>query len=249
VLPLIYYIANKGGQKMVNFIICDDNKIIAKKVENIIDKIMFKNKIAYRKHLFYDYDNSFIKIIDNPLPSKIYVLDIETPSGSGIDMARKIRDKDMNSIIIFMTVHEELAYTILRNEFMFLSFINKYDDFDSKILSVLKKAIEASGKKLALRIEDCGILYKIPLKDILYITRDSVERKAIIKTEYSEFKINRTIVELLALLDDRFKLSHRACIVNLERIRVADFKKNIIIFDNNEKINLITKGFKKEVEK
>jgi two-component system response regulator AgrA len=198
---------------------------------------MFKNKIAYHKHIFYDYDNSFIKIIDTPIPSKIYVLDIETPSGSGIDIARRIRDKDMNSIIIFMTIHEELAYTILRNEFMFLSFINKYDDFDNKIMVALKKAIEASGKKLALKLEDCGILYKIPLKDILYITRDSVERKVIIKTDYTEFKINGSIAELLELLDERFKLSHRACIVNLERIRMADFKKNIIIFDNNERIN------------
>lgn len=233
---------------MINFIVCDDNKNLAKKVENIIDKIMFKNHISYRKYLFYDYDKKFIEIIDEPLPSKVYILDIETPSGSGIDMARRIRDKDMNSIIIFMTVHEELGYTILRNEFMFLSFINKYDDFEKKIASAIKKALEASGRKIALRIEDCGVLYKIPLKDILYITRDSVERKVIVKTDYTEFKISRTFAELQELLDERFKASHRACIVNLERIRVADFKKNTIIFDNNERINLITKGFWKEVK-
>ncbi len=233
---------------MVNFIICDDNKEMVKKVEDIIDKIMFKNKIGYRKHIFYDYDSKFVKEIDNRLPSKIYILDIETPSGSGIDIARKIRNNDMNSIIIFMTIHEELGYVILRNEFMFLSFINKYDDFETKMSSSLKKAIETLGKKIALKIEDGGIIYKIPLKDILYITRDSVERKAIIKTDYTEFKINRTITELQELLDDRFKLSHRACIVNVERIRIADFKKSLIIFDNNERINLITKAFKKEVK-
>jgi len=233
---------------MINFIICDDNKEIVKKVENIIDKIMFKNKIGYRKHVFYDYDSRFIKEIDNHHPSKIYILDIETPSGSGIDMARKIRSNDMDSIIIFMTIHEELGYVILRNEFMFLSFINKYDDFENKLSFALKKGIETLGKKIALKIEEGGIIYKIPLKDILYITRDSVERKAVIKTDYTEFKINKTITELQTLLDDRFKLSHRACIVNVERIRVADFKKNIIIFDNNESTNLITKAFKKEVK-
>ena len=35
-------------------------------------------------------------------------------------MARKIREKDMESVIIFLTGHEELGMTILKDELFFL---------------------------------------------------------------------------------------------------------------------------------
>ena len=53
---------------------------------------------------------------------RIYLLDIETPSASGIDIARKIRKHDIESMIIFITGHEELGDVVLKNNTMFLSF-------------------------------------------------------------------------------------------------------------------------------
>ena len=118
---------------MINFILCDDDPIILKEVKHIIDSYMMKNNLAYKIHLFGDYDEKFIDIMKKPLSNKIYILDIETPSRSGIDVARNIRVDDVNSVIIFLTVHEELGLTILKNELMFLSFINKYDDHKKRM--------------------------------------------------------------------------------------------------------------------
>ena len=61
---------------MLNFIICDDDLIYRKKVENLIDKYMMKNQIEYKKYLFDDYDKSFMDIVKQELPFKIYILDI-----------------------------------------------------------------------------------------------------------------------------------------------------------------------------
>ena len=99
---------------MVNFIICDDNQEIVNKVGHIVDEEMMKNQISYKKHVFNDYDSKFTKIVESKIPCKIYILDIETPTSSGIDIARMIRDIDMESVIIFLTSHDELGYTVLK---------------------------------------------------------------------------------------------------------------------------------------
>lgn len=234
---------------MVNFIVCDDNKAVRTNVVNIIDKLMMKNQLAYKTHVFDEYDESFYKIMKTKNSSKIYVLDIETKNSSGIDIARKIREKDIDSIIIFLTSHDELGYTILKSEFLFLSFICKFDNYEDKLESALKKALKILGKKNIIRFENQGALYTIPADDILYITRDSIERKCVISTDYAQFKINKTLTEMLEMLDGRFKKSHRACIVNMDRVRVIEHHKRRIIFDNTSTTDLLSSNFKKEVGK
>lgn len=231
---------------MVSFIVCEDNQIINKNIVNRIDMVMMKNKIPYKKHVFEDYNKSFMKLIDTKLPNKIYILDIETPSASGIDIVRKIRENDLNSIIIFLTAHDELGYTILKQEFMFLAFICKFDDYLGKLEKAIKKALKVVGQKRVLSFSDHGIIYNLPFDDITYITRDSVDRKCIIKTDYSEFKVSKSLTELFEQLNDNFKFSHRACIVNMERIRVIDKRNRVITFDNKETIDLMNDDFKKE---
>ena len=232
---------------MVSFVVCEDNQIVNKNIVDTIDKLMMKNKIRYKKYVYNDYNASFMKLIDSKLPNKIYILDIETPSASGIDIVRKIRETDLNSIIIFLTAHDELGYTILKQEFMFLAFICKFDDYLGKLEKSIRKALKVVGQKRVLSFSDHGIIYNLPFDDIIYITRDSVDRKCIIKTDYSEFKVRKSLRELFEQLNNNFKFSHRACIVNMERVRTIDKRNRIITFDNKETIDLMNDEFKKEV--
>jgi len=163
---------------MVNFIVCDDNKEDVKKVTDIIDNVMMSNELGYKKHIYYDYNEKFDQeIIQSKLPNKIYILDIQTTSRSGIDVARDIRKHDVNSIIIFLTGFNELGMNILNDELMILTFINKLDNSQERLRSALKKALGILDVKNILRFNDHGVIYTIPSEDILYITRDSVERK------------------------------------------------------------------------
>lgn len=230
---------------MVSFIICDDNKKINQSINEIVDQTMMKNKIPYRKMSFLDYNAEFMHVMNDKLPNKIYILDIETPTTSGIDIVRRIREKDFNSIIIFLTSHDELGYTILKQEFMFLAFICKFDDYKNKLAQAIKKALQIVGQKRILNINDKGVVYNIPMDDILYITRDSVDRKCVIKTEYTEFRVNKSLTAIFDELSDKFKYSHRACIVNMKRVRIIDKKNKEIVFDTKTKIDLINDEFKK----
>jgi len=232
---------------MINVIICDDNEKDRNYVSKIVKDYMVKNKVEYNLHLYEDYNKRFYSILDRKIPFKIYLLDIETPSKSGIDVAREIRRKDVDSVIIFLTAHEELGNIVLKNDLMFLSFINKFDDFENRLNNSLKKSLELLKHKNVIRFSDRNTLYTINISDILYITKESFERKTIIKTDYAEFKVNKSLADIIEMLDDRFIRTHRACYINSDRKVKIDKSKRIIMFDNGETIDLLSDKYKKEV--
>lgn len=232
---------------MINFILCEDNKNINKKVCDIIDKEMMKNKLAYKKHTFFDYDSSFFNIMTDGIPAKIYILDIETPSASGIDIARRIREFDIDSIIIFLTSHNELGSVLLKDELMFLTFICKFDDMEKRLISAIKNSIKMLGVRQAIRFIDHGILYTIPLNSIFYITTDTTTRKSVVVTDCNQFFVSKTFNEITSMLDDRFKQTHRACFVNMNKVIKIDKKNNTILFENNVKIDLLSDKYKRGI--
>ena len=232
---------------MINFIICDDVKQYRDMVEHIVDSFMMKNKIEYKTHVFEDYDSEFVKIVESKLSFKIYILDIETPTKSGIDIARLIRNKDVDSVLIFLTGHQELGHVVMKNDFLFLSYINKFDDCEQRLKKSLDKALQLLKVKSIIRFKDNGVIYTIPQDDILYITRDSVERKCIIITDYSEFKVGKTLNELEEIVNDNFIKTHRACLMNSKRILSFSKSQKEVVFDNGMTSDLISTRFNKEL--
>jgi len=224
---------------MINFIICEDNITDRDLTERIVTKYMMKNEIDYKIHLFDDYDNKFMKMINSKIPFKVYILDIQTPSGSGIDIARIIRNKDVNSVIIFLTGHDDLSKVVAKKDFLFLTFINKFDNSEQRLNQALGKMLQVLGARKSIRFKDGGVLYTIALDDILYIVKDSVERKSVIKTDYSEFRLH--------FLDDRFRITHRACIVNTKRIVSYNKPRRLITFDNGETVDIVSTRFEGEL--
>lgn len=232
---------------MINFIICDDIPKYRIMIKNIIDKYMMRNKMEYKTHIFEDYDNQFMEIVNSKLSFKIYILDIETPSYSGIDIARIIRKRDVDSILIFLTGHQELSPVIMKNDFLFLSFINKFDNCENRLYSVLDKALKMLKVRKTIRFKDSTIQYSIPLDDILYITRDSIERKCIIVTDYNEFKVGKSLNEIRQMLNENFIKTHRACYINKNRVSSYNKTKRTVTFDNGMTNNLISTRFNEEL--
>lgn len=232
---------------MINFIVCDDIIKDREMIKNIISKYMMKNKLEYKTHIFSDYDDSFIEIVKTKLPFKIYILDIETPTRSGIDVARIIRHKDVDSVLIFLTGHQELSEIVMKNDFLFLSFINKFDNCELRLTKAIDKALKMFKIKKTIRFKDNGILYSIPIDDILYITRDSIDRKCIIVTDYNQFKVGKNLNELEEMVTENFIKTHRACLMNKKRITSFNKSKRIVTFDNGMQSDLVSTRFDKEL--
>ena len=88
-----------------------------------------------------------------------------------------------------------------------------------------------------------SIIYTLGTNNILYIWRDK-DWKCTIKTTSNEFTVSKTLVELYELLDESFEYSHRACIVNTDRIELYNKKEHIILFDTVDTTNLVSNRFK-----
>ena len=232
---------------MINIILCEDNIKDRKTTIKIVKEFCKKRKVDYKIHLHEDYNDNFYKSIKKPMEFKIYLLDIETPSRSGIDVAREIRKNDVDSIIIFLTAHEELGNIVLKDDLMFLSFINKFDNFEKRLPLSLNKALKLLKRKQVIKVFDKNISYIIDIDSILYIMKDSFERKTVIKTDYSEIKVSKSLIEIRNMLDDRFIQTHRACYINDDRKTKIDLKNKIITFDNGVTIDLISDKYKKGV--
>lgn len=231
---------------MINFVVCDDEKEFRNKISLIINKLLMKDNIEYEVHEYGTYNKDFDNFINNNMSSKIYILDIEMKNSiSGIDIARKIRKNDWNSVIIMVTSHSELGYEALKAQIMLLDFISKFDECEKNLENVLKKAIAKVDSKKVIQFQNSGITHRLYLEDILYVTKDTVDRKCIIKTTYNEFAVNKTMNEMIEELGPNFYLSHRSCLVNKEKIKTVNWKDNIIYFNNGQSIDLLARDKKK----
>ncbi|MDD4053334.1 MAG: LytTR family DNA-binding domain-containing protein [Bacilli bacterium] len=233
---------------MLHFIVCDDNITVRENINMIITKLMLPTDIEYKTIFFENYDKNFAEFIDQKIGKKIYVLDVELGSQSGIDIARRIRKNDWESIIIILTAHYELAYDAFKNRLMLLDFISKFDNYEQNLYDTLKIALKAFNVKKTLYFKFNRVSYKIDFADILYIVKDTAKRNVIIKTFSNEYNVNLNLTEVSEMLTDSFIRTHRACIINGDNVKKIDFKKNTITFVNNEKISLLSKMYKKEVK-
>lgn len=232
---------------MFNVIMCDDNKRDLQKVYNVVTNYMDNHDYKYEKYIFNDYDDSFMDIVNKKIPFKIYILDIETKSRSGIDVAREIRKKDVDSAIVFLTGHNDLGLEVLNEDIPFTAFINKFVNCENRLKKCLKNIIRKVSRNRILKIQDGCSLYTINIDSIIYITKDSYERKTIIVTDSEEFRLNKSLNFIKELLDDNFVQTHRACIINRNRTVKIDFANKLILFDNQNKIDLISNKYRKEV--
>lgn len=180
----------------------------------------------------------------------IYV-DESSLNGEAKEIHKKpsIINETKESAIIFLTAHDECGYTVLKSCINFLTFISKFDDYEKRLGIAIKEAFKFLNVKKTLTFVEHNVTYNITVSNILYITKDTVNRKSVIVTDNNTHKTYMTISELLKKLSPMFVQSHRSCIVNKERIEKINKNKNIIIFDNGMKIDLLSDSYKKGLMK
>lgn len=236
---------------MVNFIIYEDDKNTRKSYISIIIKIMGNRQDQYSIIELEKYDSKVSKAL-SMIGKKIYILDVEVPGKSGLDLAREIREiGDWDSQIIIVTNHDSLQQTAFTSRLLTLDFISKF----SNPLEELKKSLIASyiivTKDQALKIQYDGEFYQFYYNDILYIKKeaDDIDTKVVL-TDGSTKSINIRLKEIEEKLksDPRFFRTHRGCIVNIFKIKSVDFGAGIINF-GKIKINLLSRDKKKEFKK
>ena len=237
---------------MLKFIVCEDNKNQLSNVILLLNKIMMKYNFDYKIYKFAGYTKELHNLINDKSDQKIYILDVELPETSGLEIASEVRENDWNSIIIFLTAHKEFRDDVFYSRLLALDYIPKnqlsYDRLRDTINVVLNKVSENQFYTFKYGSNT----YRLKYSDILYIEKVQSNRKCLIITESGEeYEVSDTITNILEQLGKSFYKTHKSCIVNVTKIKHIDTVDNIITFKNGVKTDLLSmrnrKGLKEYV--
>lgn len=236
------------GCMLYNIVICDDNlndlNIITEKISNYFDQ---QKNIYFKIYSFNDYNNKFIDFIyNNRLTNLIYLLDIETPSGDGFDIARTIKRFDANIPIIYITGHHEKHINKALKSCDMDGYINKFNNLENELIEKFDKILAEKGKKYIFHIKGNNVTYILNVKNINCFTTD-IDRKNQIRIIGNYYpNIHLSIRSLYIQLDSRFIKTHQSCIVNLDNVKEFDIKNKIIYFKDKSHTDLISRNFFKK---
>ena len=235
---------------MINFVICDDNQNFATKLKQTVENYMMNYDLETKYYMFNDYGKNFKQTVDNLSGFNVYLLDIETKNGSGLDATRYIREEldDWNSVIILITAHNELKYEAFGNRLFLLDFINKFDNYENKLKEDLERMLKNyDNRGKCLTFEFNRVIKKIDFRHIIIITKEKDSKRCIITTTYGDCVIYNSINNILKLLDNRFIKINRGAIVNIDQISEYDSTENKITFKNGTITYDISRDYKKKV--
>lgn len=233
---------------MIKFIICEDNLDTLERTSQTVTKSMMKYDIEYKVYKFPKYTNELKKLINENGNVKIYILDVELPGISGLEIASEIREDDDDSIIIFATAHPDYRDDIFYSRLSAIDYIPKQQLYQERLQNTIECVIDKKYKNKSISIiskhNHCKILYK----EINYIEKCQMQNKCIIHLVDGETKeVITSITKMKEQLGNTFFQTHKSCLVNLKNIKNIDYSNCIITFQNGDKTTLFAVATKKEL--
>lgn len=234
---------------MIKFILCDDNKDALDIANKAVTKAMMNYDIEYKVFKFARYDEKLKEQIKDELNTKIYILDIELPGISGLEIASEIRGMEDDSIIIFVTAHPECKNDIFYSRLEAIDYISKYYRYEERIEETIKHILNKKYRNNTFSFTYNHVHNKLLYKEITYIEKEPLQNRCIIHLMNKDKKtIAKTILNIKKELGTMFFQTHKSCLVNIDNIKVIDYKNYTIYFKNGDSVNLLSFEARKELK-
>ena len=227
---------------MIRFIIVDDQEEEIKHIKGLLNQVITDNMEI---KAFTKITKELEAEIQNGDVHKVYILDIELGNKvSGITVAKLIRSTDYESEIIFITNHDKMFESAHRAIYEVFDFIEKFHEFDKRFKKDIKEILKRNfdNKMFIYKANNADL--SIYYREILYIYRETNERKLVIVTKNNKYRITLSIKEVAKLLDERFIKCHRSCIVNKDKVEEKNYKEGYFTLNTGEKVYLLSKKYR-----
>lgn len=235
---------------MLQIVVCEDNPVSLNNLAGMIERVLKRNQIN-GKIVCKATDVVTVENYIKHNEANLFFLDIDLKTKeNGYNLAEKIRENFINAYIVFVTCHfEYVLHAFKVQSFDFLAKPVTVDVIEQCLLRVYKYYLAAAEcsmhKDKCIDIKSGSILYKIKIKDIVYIER--LGFKTIIYTVQSVINCYMTLETLEKMLqEDHFIRCHKSYIVNKLFIREIHFKEKLILFETGQKCCIGPK-YKKEL--
>ncbi len=224
---------------MLKIAICDDSRTDVEMLECAFDKLQ-QYTIEYDVYFSGEELLKYYTLHEEVY--HLYIFDIEMPQLNGLELAKKIREKDAKALFVFLTSYTKYVMDVF--DVITFDYISKPITVE-KLESVLLKAM----RYLNLIKQDFVFQFRknqfrVSCGDILYFEKKG--RQAVIHTNSETYKTNMTTEELWKQLDDKvFSHIHVSYIINIGHIKAIDGDEVIL---DNEKRFLIARSHKQSLK-
>lgn len=213
---------------MLNFVLCDDNLNIVKKLKEMLEILFFKNDIDAQVSFFTDDPEEILQYEKEHIVD-VLILDINLNSSiSGIDLAQKIRKNNKKVYIIFSTGH--LEYSLLAYSVKTFDYLPKPITLErlEVTLNRLLDDLSNNSTKEFIQLNKKTIINE---KEINYIKRDGM--KLIFCTNNGDYESYSSFSKIKSTLPSNFVRCHKSYIANTENILDININNNKINFGND----------------
>jgi len=213
---------------MLNFVLCDDNLNIVKKLKEMLETLFIKKDIDAKVGFYTDNPKNVLEYEEKNFVD-VLILDINLNSNiSGIDLAKEIRKRNKKVYIIFSTGHLEyslVAYSV--KTFDYLPKPLTFERLEITLDRLLDDLSNNSSKKF-IKINNKTIINE---NEISYIKKDGM--KLIFCTGSGNYETYSSFNKIESLLPGNFVRCHKSYIANTESIQNINTNNNTILFNND----------------
>ena len=120
---------------MINFIVVTESLLYSSLIEDKIDSTLFKSNLEYKIYLFNSYNENFFKLTFSNIENKVFIFDLDCKD-NGFDIAKKIRNNDKLSEIIFIGSYNKDYNIIFIHNYIVIYFIHNFNKHGQKKINV-----------------------------------------------------------------------------------------------------------------
>lgn len=155
----------------------------------------------------------------------ILLLDVEMPGCNGVELAKRVRQENKLTQIVFVTGYSD--YIAEGYDVSALHYLLKPVSGE-KLFSVLNRAVEKlkrDGQSLLLELPE--ELVRVPLFEVEYL--EVRQNYVTVHTVSNAYTVKKTLTAMEQELDDRFFRVGRSYIVNLSKVQKASKREAVLL--------------------
>ena len=211
----------KEGGIMFKIAVCDDDCMITSKVETLLLELAKKKGIAIEIDIYFD-GSTLSGAVDRGECYDLIYLDIEMTEQDGITTAKRVRKKDQQVLLIYISSHETYWRELFEVEpFRFLSKPIDISLFEKYFYKAIEKV---SQKMLYFTFSFRKQIHRIKIGDICYFESKGRVIYIVLKDGTKRFygKLNQVEMDL-EKMNASFLRIHQSYLVNCMWIQTFSF--------------------------
>ncbi len=230
--------------------ICDDEPNFCEHLKKLLAAYQKESKNQLGVRVFHHGEDLLNSFPNGKCPYDIFLLDVDVPDGmNGVQTAKKIREKNPDVIIIFITNYEKYALDAYQVDA--IDYLVKPVRLEG-VRRVMAKAIiqvdyvldyqKSANRYLPIIVDYDKV--NVEISKILYIEKR--RNQSVIHTEDGDYSCYETLSQLYEKLDNnKFIYVHQGFIVQFPKVK--EVEKNCVYFAGHIRVP-VSRKYQKEVQ-